>query len=157
MAFFFCCNLHFCTTCVTVEQDCIGTVRFCNTWCCFCVSRLLQLPLRRRKSRFSTHGLAVLARLFALRLHKWLCVVPQQPACFYPRRNFATNGLFCLPAVFYTRIGVFALRILSFVGKVWRLWFVGPVSTIIACQVSLFAIPLPWQRCFWHTGWQFCC
>lgn len=39
-------------------------------------------------------------RLFALRLHKWLCVAPQQPACLHPRRNFATNGLFCLPAVF---------------------------------------------------------
>ena len=72
-----------------------------------------------------------LVRLFALRLHKWLCVVPQQPAGLHSRRNLQQTGCFVCCRFFYTRIGAFALHKLDFVDKEWRLWFVGLVSTII--------------------------
>ena len=140
--------------------DC-DVASFCNTWCCFCVSMLLQLPVQRRKKPFFYTRVGGFGEIVCIEIAQVAVCSTTTTCLFASNAQLATNGLFCLPTVFllffHTRIGVFALRMLSFIEKVWRLWFVGLVSTIVVLPSITFAMWLPGQRCFWHTGWQFSC
>lgn len=132
--------------------DC-DVASFCNTWCCFCVSRLLQLPLRRHKKPFSHTRVCSFSEIVCTEIAQVAVCSTTTTCSFSFKAQLCNKRVVCLPAVFSHTHWRFCATQVVFCRKSEAFVVCGGWSQqLLFCQVSLFAIPLQGQRCFSTHG-----